>query len=306
MKSTSIKKVITAYSRMTEPLRTQEYLVDPLKIVAVPVTTRRCFFYFKHTDDYLDRGSRLVRCEQRVTRRVARTWAKMESSQNVVTVRVVAWVNVLLAQVPWMERSLASFPSESYILKRVHAQGKEETEKRLTMREVKERESEVAAKPILVYFPRSVISEIVLNDELMRLVREGKQTHMRYLLYCLLALPLTIPIALVPLVPNIPGFYLAYRAYCNFKAYSGARHLESMMQGDIQPLRFADLQEYSTFMAANVAPATPGEPERMLLDQALLPRILDNLQIHELRRHLETAMRQEGMRLEEQAQRKAQ
>ncbi|AAS52024.1 ADR104Cp [Eremothecium gossypii ATCC 10895] len=305
MKSTTIKKVVTAYSRMAEPRRTQEYLADPLKIVAVPVTTQRCFFYFKHTDDYLDRGSRLVRAEQRVTRKVARTWAKMESSRNVVTVRVVGWVNVLLAQVPWRERSLASFPSESYILKRVHLQGKEETEKRLTLREAQACEAGVAAAPIVVYFPRSVISESVLNDELVRLLREGKQTHMRYLIYCLLALPLTIPIALVPLVPNIPGFYLAYRAYCNFKAYSGARHLESMMQGDMQPLRFADLQEYSALMADNVAPATPGESERMLLDQALLPRILDNLQIHELRRHIETAMRQEAMRLEEQAQHKA-
>jgi hypothetical protein len=39
-------------------------------------------------------------------------------------------------------------------------------------------------------------------------------------------MPIVVPFALVPVIPNLPFFYLAYRAFCHWKALLGAKHLE--------------------------------------------------------------------------------
>ncbi|KZO93684.1 hypothetical protein CALVIDRAFT_539856 [Calocera viscosa TUFC12733] len=46
----------------------------------------------------------------------------------------------------------------------------------------------------------------------------------------LLALPITAPFALVPVIPNIPFFYCAWRAWSHYRAYRAATYLEQLLQ----------------------------------------------------------------------------
>ncbi|AMD20090.1 HCL061Cp [Eremothecium sinecaudum] len=295
----------------------QDYLKDPLKIIVIPVTTEKCYFYFKHTKELLNTKSKFVRYEQKMIQKATNVWRNMEKSTNVVTIQIVAWVNLLLVRIAWIERSLTSFPSESYILKRVELVKKRTAEVmnlrkgdelQLSGQELKLMEEVVNPKPVHVYYPRSIVPENVVVSELNQLWQRGKKVHKKYFYLCLLGLPLTIPIAIVPLLPNIPGFYLAYRAYCNYKAYAGARHLESLMQGNgKQHVDFVDLKEYSEMLTDGGSTGYPAfdAPESMLLNNNLLDKLMDNLSIHEIRRDLTIAMKQEKRRLMESTQGKS-
>jgi hypothetical protein len=56
--------------------------------------------------------------------------------------------------------------------------------------------------------------------------------HRKYLYQSLIILPFTAPIALIPIVPNLPGFYCAYRAWSNWKAGIGAKTLQDLLEDD--------------------------------------------------------------------------
>jgi hypothetical protein len=49
--------------------------------------------------------------------------------------------------------------------------------------------------------------------------------HKRYLIRSLILLPFTLPVAALPVLPNLPGFYVAFRAYSHWKALQGATWL---------------------------------------------------------------------------------
>jgi len=58
-------------------------------------------------------------------------------------------------------------------------------------------------------------------------------------------MPFTIPFILVPVVPNLPFFYLVFRAWSHWKAWSGSRHIEFLLDKRLlkpmesEPLRTA-------------------------------------------------------------------
>jgi len=46
-------------------------------------------------------------------------------------------------------------------------------------------------------------------------------------------MPIVAPFAIVPVIPNIPFFYLLYRAFSHWKALSGAKHLEFLLSRNL-------------------------------------------------------------------------
>lgn len=54
--------------------------------------------------------------------------------------------------------------------------------------------------------------------------------HKSLLIRSLILLPLTLPVAALPIIPNLPGFYVAFRAYSHWKALQGARFLDNAIR----------------------------------------------------------------------------
>lgn len=52
---------------------------------------------------------------------------------------------------------------------------------------------------------------------LERLSTERNAIHRKRLVWSLIGLPISVPFALVPVIPNLPFFYLAYRAFSHWK-----------------------------------------------------------------------------------------
>ncbi|SCU81182.1 LAME_0B05930g1_1 [Lachancea meyersii CBS 8951] len=278
----------------------QLYVKDPIKLIAIPITTHRVFVYHKHSPSILNVRSKMVKYETKLIDKVSQTWNKLEKSPRKFNRKIVASVSSLLNQTPWTEDSLNTVPSENYIMKRV----KENDEERLlTFEEWFKNADKLNARPVHLYYPESVCSETQLRGQLQALWTQGLQYHKKHTWLSLLGIPLTLPLVLVPVVPNVPGFYLLYRAYRNFKAYNGAKHLKSLVENESHSLVFTDLLQYSTILQNDHAGGLAGMsnssegPERVLLDEKSLDRILDTLEIHEIRSSLLKALKQENLRL---------
>ena len=57
-------------------------------------------------------------------------------------------------------------------------------------------------------------------------------------------MPFTIPFALIPVIPNLPFFYLCWRAFSHWKAYKASDYLGLLLQqGRILPTKSAELEE---------------------------------------------------------------
>ncbi|CCK68729.1 Mrx19p KNAG_0B02870 [Huiozyma naganishii CBS 8797] len=236
LKIVNTRRFISSDNLLRQTL--EQYARDPVKLIAIPINKDSNFIYCSHKDSILNKNSKLIAAERYLVSKSAMIWKKMSQSPKKMNKKIVSWVNVYLDQIPWQEQSLMSIPGENYILKRIKP-SREKAREELT-----EQQSELtitrgqylstvqkpALKPIHLYYPSQLISRESLVKQLTQLYLNGLKYHKKKALQCLLVLPLTFPLVLIPVVPNIPGFYLAYRAYCNLKAYLGAQHISKMIE----------------------------------------------------------------------------
>lgn len=255
----------------------QQYLKDPIKLLVLPIRNNKQFVYYKHGDDLLNQKSLLIRCERWTVEKSLKIWNKMRESDKSYNKKLVLYINKLLDTVSWTEDSLASVPNESALLKRLR-----DSDDKITLTEYN-KNAELGKEhllPLHIYYPiqgNNDASKII--DSLRRLSNHGLTYHKRQIIYCLLGLPLTIPLILLPVIPNVPGFYLTYRIYCNYKAYLGAKHLQRIVNEETSELSFFEL---------------PTVMEREELTKEQLPIILDQLEVQELESKLLKAIRQES------------
>ncbi len=52
------------------------------------------------------------------------------------------------------------------------------------------------------------------------------------MVYSLILAPVTAPFALIPIIPNIPFFYVAFRAWSHWRALEGSKHLQKLLADD--------------------------------------------------------------------------
>ncbi|CEP62530.1 Mrx19p LALA0_S05e07690g [Lachancea lanzarotensis] len=281
----------------------QQYLKDPVKLIAIPITTHKAFVYHKHASNILNATSKVVKYETKLIGKVSQTWAKLEKSPRKLNRKIVEKVNVLLDKTAWTEDSLNTVPSENYLMKRVW---ENEKERLLTFEEWFKNADKLKLRPIHLYYPESVCSETQIRQQLQTLCEQGLQYHKKFAWLSLLGIPLTLPLVLIPVLPNVPGFYLLYRAYRNFKACNGAKRLESLVKHEGDTLVFTNLPQYSDILRAgpaggsgdNTQSKSSETPERVLLNEKDLDRILDTLEIHEIRSSVRKALQQETLRLQ--------
>ncbi|KAF8939494.1 hypothetical protein BGZ58_009581 [Dissophora ornata] len=90
----------------------------------------------------------------------------------------------------------------------------------------------------------SSLKESKVNADFKTLIEQRIPYHRKYMIYSALWVPVTSLFTIVPLVPNIPFFYNAFRLWSHWKAYSGAKHLDVMVKSgsiNFQPSDVLDL-----------------------------------------------------------------
>ncbi|KAK5099888.1 hypothetical protein LTS08_005603 [Lithohypha guttulata] len=175
-----------------------------MRIFLLPLTTRQALVYCQRAAKPVSERTILDKTTQKTTD----TWAKWETFEKGWQKQVVTYGNRALQRIPYQEWGLKSFPSSN-----ANLQAEQITDE----------------TKFDVVYPANFVKEADVPKVLSRLARERKQLHFNRFVGSLVAIPFTIPFALIPVIPNLPFFYVAYRAWSHWKALKGSDHLDFIL-----------------------------------------------------------------------------
>ncbi|GAA5894907.1 hypothetical protein JCM8208_006103 [Rhodotorula glutinis] len=79
-------------------------------------------------------------------------------------------------------------------------------------------------------YPPSLLPDEKALLEALKAQLDHREPHHRGLMYrCLILSPLTWPFAIIPIVPNLPLFYVLWRAWSHFRAWKATQYLGSLI-----------------------------------------------------------------------------
>ncbi|KAM0279088.1 hypothetical protein ACHAQH_004774 [Verticillium albo-atrum] len=254
-----------------------------MRLFLLPITRSRTLLYCQRLHVTTTDKPNLI---DKVTVRAAKLWAGWEKKDSGWQKKVVDYGNMALKRIPYEEWGLKSVPP-------------------LTTRK-KEKELDGKNKIELIY-PQSVISKDKVESILSTLATERDGLHRRRLIWCIIGMPISAPFALVPVIPNLPFFYLVYRAWSHWRALAGSDHLGFLIKNkllDLSPSKRLDKVYTSLLPATRVKPSKPatgetdplvGKSEKaadegLILSQKDGKKIADVLDLPELEVEMERAI----------------
>lgn len=301
-----------------ETEKSNEGTLDPnsLFVLSIPITTHRSYIYCNHKQSLLDASQLqtipwIVKAENKVIGLASTAWGKLRSSERTVNKKIVLGVRKLLNTIPYDENSLRSFPSKTAMIREINGEHLEHV--RHVTAELEAKNVPVdQLKPIPVYHPRFQDPQAILAQ--MHQFRDTlAQHHRKYAVMCAIGVPLSLPFALVPVVPNVPGFYLAYRLYCHVKALMGVRNLSYLLESTHEDISVEDTT-HLTFRAcpeldipfladatfAKVRAEDSDDNERILITTETIDKFVELVGVLHLRDDLHKALGQETARIEKE------
>ncbi|KAK7418534.1 hypothetical protein QQX98_003878 [Neonectria punicea] len=237
-----------------------------MRFLLLPISTRRTLLYAQRLNvvtaaqdrSYMDRG----------TVWAAKTWASWEKQDSGWKRKVVDYGNYAFRRIPYQEWGLKSVPPLS-ARRRADERDRRET--------------------VELCYPSSVIPHAKAEGILRTLATERQALHRKKLIWCCIGMPISAPFALVPVIPNLPFFYLLYRAWSHWRAIAGGKHIQWLLEQKLlQPSPSLILDQlYATHAAT---PEEPNNKEQTLLTQKEVQTFSSNLDIPALEIELERAI----------------
>lgn len=164
-----------------------------MRIFLLPISTRRTLIYCDRVQSQLNaNGTQSL--HDRIVNKANETWAAWENSPNKYKKRLTDYGNKVFNRISYEEWGLKTLPSNAGEL-----------------------------TPTEVLFPGRFLDQKRVPDILKKIATERQALHKQRFWGSLIGLPFTIPVGLLPVIPNIPGFYLAFRAWSHFKGAFGDR-----------------------------------------------------------------------------------
>ncbi|KAL3467614.1 mitochondrial K+-H+ exchange-related-domain-containing protein [Aspergillus heterothallicus] len=189
-----------------------------MRLFVVPISTRRALIYAKLLRGDVSKERSIL---DRITNKAAETWAKWEEADKGWKKHLVSWGNRVQQRIPYEEWGLKSIPSLS------------------AQRRIDELHG---SRKVDVLFPGNAIKEEKLLSILHKISTERQDLHRRKMWWSFIAAPFTAPIALIPVIPNIPFFYLIYRGWSHWRALNGSKHLQFLVEKDLlKPVSYPGL-----------------------------------------------------------------
>jgi hypothetical protein len=158
-----------------------------MRLFLLPISTRRTLVYCDRVATQVNASGKLS-YHDRIVNKANATWADWENSPNKYKKKLTDYGNVIFNRISYEEWGLKTLPSSTADL-----------------------------TPTEIVFPGRFFVEKNLAEILRRLATERQGLHKQRFWGSLIGLPFTIPVGLLPVIPNIPGLYLAFRAWSHFK-----------------------------------------------------------------------------------------
>ncbi|KAI9811872.1 MAG: hypothetical protein M1827_005223 [Pycnora praestabilis] len=212
-----------------------------MRLFLLPISTRRSLIYGQRINQQL--SSQQNSYLDRITNKAAEIWVKWEKGDRKWQKLTVEFGNKALQKISYQEWGLKSIPPLSARRKAEELEGKGKVE---------------------VCFPRALFAEGEVMSTLRKLATDRQSLHRKRMWGSLVAMPLTAPLALIPIMPNIPFFYLVYRAWSHWRAFSGSRHVEFLLDRNL--LKESPSEELNLQYMASFASLTTKVADRKIED----------------------------------------
>lgn len=155
-----------------------------MRLLFLPISTRRALIYCQRLNQTTQLTVERQTLVDRATTRAAQLWARLEKGDKRWQQLIVRYGNKALRQIPYEEWGLKSIPP---MASRRMAEEAERADD-------KAKESE----EVQVAFPSTVVGSSRVLDMLRSLATERQPFHTRWLWWSVVGMPITAPIALVP------------------------------------------------------------------------------------------------------------
>ncbi|KAJ5618917.1 hypothetical protein N7510_002901 [Penicillium lagena] len=190
-----------------------------MRLFLIPISTRRVLIYARPLRRDSPKELSLL---DRVTSKAAQTWATWEEAEKGWKKHLVHWGNRMQQRIPYEEWGLKSIPS-------LNAQ------RRL--------DDQYGTHKIDVLFPGNSVRLSRIPNLLRAIATDRQELHRKKMWWSFAAAPITAPLGLIPIIPNIPFFYLVYRGWSHWRALNGSKHLEYLVQNDLlNPISLPELE----------------------------------------------------------------
>lgn len=208
-------------------------------VISIPITTSKSYIYCNHRPSTLSPKQLanipfIYKLEGKFVKLASKGWSKLSNSKQKVNQKIVDLVKRLLATIPYEENCLRSFPSKATMIREINEESlhlvTDEKDHKVVPGQYDDLKIDTnQLKPIPLYHPQFQKPSTILT-QLYSFEEETKKRHTRQAILCAIGIPITLPFAILPVVPNVPGFYLAYRLYCNIKVLLGIQHLDYLLE----------------------------------------------------------------------------
>lgn len=185
-----------------------------MRLFLLPISTRRSLLYCQKLHEKPASERNVI---DKATKKASETWIAWEKDEKAPgnwKKKVTVWGNQALKRIPYEEWGLKTIPALTAKRKKDIIEGRAQYQ---------------------VLFPGRYLDKERVPEILKNLALDRQAMHRSKLIWSVVAMPFTIPFMLIPVVPNLPFFYLVYRAWSHFKAYSGSKHLEFLINHNATP-----------------------------------------------------------------------
>jgi hypothetical protein len=180
-----------------------------MRLFLLPISTRRSLIYCEKLHEKAPKDRSLL---DKVTIKANETWAAWEKDDKAIgnwKKKVTFYGNHALKRIPYEEWALKTLPALTAQRKQAILDGKAKHE---------------------VMFPGRYLKQEKLPGILEQLAKERQMMHRSKLIWSIVIMPFTAPFMLVPVIPNLPFFYVLYRAYSHWTALKGSKYLEFLLK----------------------------------------------------------------------------
>ncbi|KAL9108259.1 MAG: hypothetical protein Q9227_006997 [Pyrenula ochraceoflavens] len=180
-----------------------------MRLYLLPISNRRALIYCQRLNRQLTPATSPL---DRLTDRAARKWSEWEKETSGWKKQVTQYGNQALQRISYEEWGLKSIPPLSQ------------------RRQADELEGQ---KSVEVVYPGNVIERERVPEVLRRLATDKQSLHRKRMWWSLVGIPFTAPVALLPIIPNIPFFYLTFRCWSHWRALNGSKHVEFLLENKL-------------------------------------------------------------------------